>query len=220
LKQDKLGYFRCAIIGVAIVVIWPCFFSTSPASDTNHDYDHGPMLYSFKLGTTLTNSSSLLYEYWHYALLLEGGIRLPYCVICDYTDFWLYGSYQRFPFKKGSRFPIDSFGQKSVVRLTGDPFYTYSVFAGIRVSFQQRGKMVIPYLFYGYGYVVCSDLVLESESPLFPGLRTEYDNSLGGFLTFGLDYGLSRRIRILFELSASVYSEQGYLSSKLGVSLR
>jgi hypothetical protein len=182
------------------------------------------MLLSVKIGAPVLSDHTLLKEYWNSTVAIEGGFRLPFCVMCENTEFWILGSYYRFQLKKDARFPIDSFDQHSIIILSGDPVNVYSAFAGVKIGFRHRKKRMIPYLFYGYGYTIMSDLVFDAQPPVFPYFRKKYENSISQFMTFGLDFGISSRFRLLFELSGSGPitgdQEDGYFAYKLGLSLR
>jgi len=193
-------------------------------SSRAQEFGYDPMLYSVKLGLTMPNSPSLLERYWYDAANIEGGIRLPYCLLCEYSELWVYASYNHFLFQKGSHFPIDSFDQRSVVELKGEPVKMFSAYAGARISFLKLERRVVPYLFYGYGYIIRSDLVFDSDSQLFSYFSKQYDNSFATMYSFGLDMALSARMRLVMEISGTAAltgdKDASYYTGRVGLALR
>lgn len=214
-KGNPITVTRIAIVMVMFLLM---VFSDVSAQE------YKSMRYLLKVGASWALTGTVLDNFWKSGLSLNAGIRIPYCVFCDYNEFWLFGEYNRFPFKNNPRFPIDSFNERSNVVLSGEPVEIYSIHAGAKVFFRNREKRVLPYTYLGYGYLKRTDMVIRSESPLLPYARTGYSDVGAWTWSLGLDVGVADRLRIFWEFTAitgeTLPSRTQYNSVSLGILFR
>lgn len=162
--------------------------------------DYKPMRYSAKWGISSTRYPAILDKFWKDGLNVGAGIRLPFCILCDYSEFWIFGDYNRFPFRRNPRFPIDSLDGNSIVVLSGDPVRIYTVSAGVKIFIRNKRKRVLPYTYIGYGYLNRTDITIRSESPHLPYARIKHDDVSCWFWSLGIDVKIINRARVFLEL--------------------
>lgn len=161
-----------------------------------------PPVVSFNIGKTNGSKPGTLDYYWKDGVLIGFTVNSPYGLrirkvfINPNVNF----GYSYLPAKKNVLFPIESFGNYGQELITANSTGLITVICNLSFTvFPERSRFA-PYFYFGLGYLKRSNLVFESNSPLYESVNKKYDPRLALSFGLGCSIRLKNNISLLFDM--------------------
>ena len=166
-----------------------------------------PPKYSLNVGMADGSKPGTLDYYWKSGISAGISIRAPIGIALGrvFIDPNVSLNYSRFPSRKNVLYPIESFGNYGQESITANSTRIITLICNFSFTIVPNKSRFAPYFYFGLGYLKRTNLVFESNSPLYQSVNTKYKPRLA--FSFGIGCFLRLKNNLYFSFDA------GYVGS-------
>jgi len=172
-----------------------------------------PPVVSFNIGKTNGSKPGTLDYYWKDGVLIGFTVNSPYGLrirkvfINPNVNF----GYSHLQPKKNVVFPIKSFGNYGQELITANSTRLITLICNLSFTIFPSKSRFAPYFYFGLGYLKRSNLIFESNSPLYESVNVKYDPQLTTSFGLGCLIRFKNNLYLLFDI--------GYLGDRFSTTM-
>lgn len=199
--MDAFLFNKCRIKVALILIVFIIFPLKS------YTANRIPPKILFNLGLTNGSKPGMLGYYWKNGIGTGISLKVPYGITIGqvFIDPIVGLNYSYFPSKRNVVFPIKSFNNYGQELVTANSTRIITLICNFSFTIVPRKSRFAPYFYFGFGYLSRSNLVFESNSPLYQSVNIKYDPRLA------YSYGIGCFVRFMKNLYLSF--DAGYTGS-------
>ena len=159
-----------------------------------------PPKISFNLGLANGSKPGTLGYYWKNGIGTGISLKVPYGITLGqlFINPNIGLKYSYFPSKKNVVFPIESFDNYGQELITANSARLITVICNISLTVVPRKSRFAPYFYFGLGYLKRTNLVFESNSPLYRSVNIKYNPRLAHSFGIGCFVRLKNNLYFVF----------------------